>query len=345
VYSANTVGQPSGEATFRYTGCGGFILEYGSETVVADPFFSNTGMLRAALCKYQTDTALINDYFREYLGQPRDTEGRISTILISHAHYDHLGDVPALIRNNLQSGNTVVYGSHTMVNLLRSYPGLLPDTARQLVNLEKQFAARSATQGEKREPEVSPFFYTPGRRIRFAAIPSNHAGHYKFFHPQKLPFIGGQIEQPYSRPPRSALRFKEGQNFNYLIDLLNEKGEAVFRIFSNAGAACDAGIGFPPKYLLNEKPVDLLLICGANYNIAENYPFALLEYLNPRMVNVVHWENFFKPIPKLHKRPEVVPNTNIPKLMHLLEDFAGARRFQQVILLEQPLGRVVRFRF
>ena len=158
-------------------------------------------------------------------------------------------------------------------------------------------------------------------------------------------WLTGQIDQPLPEPPDRVLDFKEGQNFNYLIDLLDEAGRPVFRIFSNAGAACDAGVGFPPKELLHEKPVDLLLICGASFNIAKNYPQPLLEYLKPQTLFVVHWENFFKPIPKLHRRPQVVPNTNMPKLMKALEGFSKTNKYLETILLEQPLGRAITLEF
>ena len=330
-------------ANLHYIGCGGFLLEYGGEALLMDPYFSNVGMAAALTCDLKSDTALINGFFRERLGSTRDATGKISTVLISHAHHDHLADLPALLRNNLSSSQIKVYGSYTMVNLLRSYSGLVADTTLQFQNLEKQFSVLSTSPKIKNEPQISPFVYTPGRRIRFATNPSAHAGHYFFLKGHKLPGTKGNLKHPLKNPPSRVLQFKEGQNFNYLIDLLDETGKPVFRIFSNAGAACDAGVGFPPAYLLDEKPVDLLLMCGANYNVARNYPGPLLDFLRPRTVFVAHWENFFKPIPKLQKRPEVVPNTNIPKLMRWLESFSKKRGYPESILLEQPMESIVRF--
>ncbi|MFN0035186.1 MAG: MBL fold metallo-hydrolase [Saprospiraceae bacterium] len=330
-------------ANLHYLGCGGFLLEYGGEMLLMDPYFSNMGMIAALTGKMRSDTALINKFFRERLGSAQDTAGKISTVLISHAHHDHLADVPTLLRNNLSPEKTRVYGSRTMVNLLRSHPGIVADMAAQLLDLEKQFSVRSHDPNIKNEPEAGPFVYTSGRRIRFAAVPSGHAGHYFFWKGHKLPGTEGNVESPLAKPPSRVLQFKEGENFNFLIDLLDESGNPVFRIFSNAGAACDAGVGFPPQYLLQEKPVDLLLMCGANYNLAKNYPGALLEHLRPHTVWVAHWENFFKPIRKLQKRPEVVPNTDIPKLMRWLEKFSKEKGFPKRIFLEHPLGRAAGF--
>lgn len=340
---SNPANEPLVGANLHYIGCGGFLLEYAGEALLIDPYFSNVGMIAALTRPLKSDTALINDFFRERLGGAMDGSGKISTVLISHAHHDHLADLPALLRNNLSASQTRVYGSRTMVNLLRSFPGLVQDTAAQFQDLEKQFSVLSHSARKKSQPEISPFFYTAGRRIRFAAIPSEHAGHYFFLKGQKLPGTQGHLKHPLKKPPSRVLQFKEGQNFNYLIDLLDASGKPIFRIFSNAGAACDAGVGFPPASLLDERPVDLLLICGANYNIAHHYPGPLLDYLHPRSLFVAHWENFFKPIRDLQKRPEVVPNTNIPKLMHWLERYSVKQGFPAHIFLEQPLGKALRF--
>lgn len=342
---ADPDGQRAGSVQVQYTGCGGYMVDYAGEVVMLDPFFSNISMFHAATHSISTDTALVNDFFNKHFGSIRDTAGRIGTVLLSHAHHDHLADLPALIQNNLFREHLRVFGSRTVVNLLRTYPDILPDTGSQLTDLERQFRLMSTSPGIKSEPEASSFVYTAGGRIRFAAIPSNHAGHYRFFYPRKLPFTKGHIDQPLPKPPDHALNFKEGHNFNYLIDLLDEQGSPVFRIFSNAGAACNAGVGLPPENVLKEKSVDLLLICGANYNIAKNYPLPLIEYLHPASLFVVHWENFFQPIPSLHKRPEAVPNTNVPKLMHLLEAFAQKNGYPKTIILEQPLSRMVTFEF
>ena len=343
-YAYPTAGKPL-HAQIHYLGCGGFLLEYGGEIVLLDPYFSNLTIGRALLGQVESDTALINAFFKKRLGAVRDTAGKISTILISHAHHDHLADVPALLSNNLHGKNVSVYGSNTVVNLLNSYPALLTDTSARLIDLELQFLKLSSSAKERSQPQISSFFYSRGRNMRFAVIPTDHAGHFQLFTPHKLPFTTGSIDHPYREAPRFVWQFKEGQNFNYLIDLLDGQGKPVFRIFSNAAAACDEGVGYPPEALRAERPVDLLLLCGANYNIAKNYPLPLLEYLRPPIVWVAHWENFFRPVPRLLQRPEVAPNTNIPKLIKCLENFSNARGFPKSIIVEQPLRRVVRLKF
>ena len=73
----------------QYLGCGGLILSRGKDKMVFDPFFSNPSFGKIAKNgKLQSDTNVINQVFKtlNYQG--------ISTCLISHAHNDHLMDVP-----------------------------------------------------------------------------------------------------------------------------------------------------------------------------------------------------------------------------------------------------------
>lgn len=320
-----------------YIGCGGVLLEYGGEAILLDPYFSNISMAGAVTRPLRPDTALIDAFFRA-----RDAAS-VATVLISHAHHDHLADLPTVLRRHLSRERVQVFGSNTMVNILRSFPDLVADTAWQFRSLERYFEVFSDVAGQPSRPTHTPFVYTPLRRMRFAAIPSNHAGHYRFFGPNKLPFTEGEISQPFLSPPTHALQFKEGKNFNYLIDLLDDAGNPIFRIVSNAGAATDNGVGFPSEALLAEKPTDLLLLCGANYTLAHAYPWPLLQHLKPQTVFVAHWENFFKSVPRLLKQPETVPNTNIPAFLRLLSDFSQKNGYPKDILLEEPQKRSLYF--
>lgn len=338
-------GQKQGSATLYYTGCGGFAIDYNGEKILLDPYFSNIGIPGVVFHRLRPDTALINDFFRKKLNIERDTTGQISTILISHAHHDHLGDVPYLLKNKLTNNNVKVFGSRTAINLLCSFPDLAQDSAAYMNNLQPYFKYHATTAQKKSEPPISPFFYTPDKHIRFAAVPSNHVGHYKTCKTHKIPFTKGQVNKPLNKPPYFGIRYKEGDSYNYLIDLLDDNGTILFRIYANAGAASDAGVGYPPAEVLQEKPVDLLLICGANYNMADDYPMPMLEFLQPKLVFVAHWENFFQSVTELRKKTEVVPNTDIRKLMKILEKSKAEKGFPEAFFIEHPQLRGVRFDF
>ena len=342
----------SDSVKIHYLGCGGFMIEYKGETIMIDPYFTNITMTKIVTSDYKSDTALINQFFLEKTGNIYDENGKIENILLSHAHHDHLADIPALLKNNLKSDGIHIYGSRTVVNTLRSFPNLVVDTAKQYHNLElvfkkieNVFARNVATEGYHYEPQISNFVYSSKRKIRFAAIPTEHAGHYYFFKGQKLPFTSGHINQPLQNPLSRVTQYKEGENFNYIIDLLSADETVVYRIVSNAGSASDEGVGFPPDSIVKSRKIDLLLLCGANYNIAKNYPEPLLGYLKPQNLFLAHWENFFKPIPTLQRKPEIVPHTNIRKLMKKLVNFSKKRGYPSAIFIEKPLVKPVVFRF
>ena len=74
------------EVTFNGVTC--FILRYGNSVVLTDPFVSNPGAKQLLFGEIHPDTALVNAAY--------NTQDLADTklVLISHAHYDHLMDLP-----------------------------------------------------------------------------------------------------------------------------------------------------------------------------------------------------------------------------------------------------------
>ncbi len=321
------------------------MLQYGGDKLLIDPFFSYKSIPHVVTSPLRPDHLRMHQFFERELGHATDPGGHVAAILISHAHYDHLADVPFLLRDYLHNRRVTVYGSSSAVNLVRSFGLPIPDTSRQLQSLEPFFEVHSTRAGKPSMPGVSPFFYLPNGRIRFAAVPSNHVGHYNLLGPRKLPFTPGQVREPPARPAYFGLKYKEGQNYNFVIDLLDAQGHCVFRIFSNAGAACDAGVGYPPQSMLQDKAIDLALLCGANYNMADQFPQPLLNYIKPKAVWVAHWENFFIPLEKVLRRTSVVPNTDIGRFMEILEESRTKNGFPGTIMIEYPQERQNLLRF
>ena len=311
---------------FHYIGCGGFLIQQGNEAVLLDPYFSNATLMKNPFQRLQSDTSLIDSFFIQKFKNRKDAEGVIQTVLISHAHHDHLADLPSLLRRNLNLEKTTVVGSQTTSNILQSYR-LGFDAHQQMISFDTLF--------EKKDKRTR--YISPSGRVQITAVKSEHAPHILG---KKLPFIGGEVKNVPKTPPTKALDFKEGVNYNFMIDFLNTNGSIHFRIFSNAGAAANAPIGFPSPSLLSEKKVDILLLCGANYNQVKGYPDKLISLIKPQKVFVAHWEDFFTPIPDLLKKPRVVPMTNIPKFIEILKKTMLENGIEPKPIIVQPLTTI-----
>jgi Beta-lactamase superfamily domain len=330
-----------------YTGCGGYWIDYEGKILLLDPFFSNFTVRTLLTQPLHSDTTLIDAYFAKHLGTSKDTAGRVAAILVSHAHYDHIGDLASLLQRNLTPLSVSIFANRNTRNLMLpfSIPNL--DTAAFL-SIEQPFQADYQRHKNhpfpiQNQPNVKQYTLKQDNHIRITPIPSEHAGHFKLFGKgRKIPFLEGAINDNNTHIPSQAIDYKEGKNFNYLIDFLANDGQTIlFRIFANNGAGCNAPIGFPPATLLSEKTIDLLLLCGANYNTVKDYPNALLAYTQPKAIFVNHWENFFKPLPPFGKNIETVPNTNIPKFLNMLQKQSNTA----AIIVTLPLGEGVEFGF
>ena len=89
---------------FRWLGVAGIELEMDGQILVIDPFFTRPPLWRLWLGRVPPNRKLILDKVR-----------RCDFILVSHAHYDHLMDVPDLAI----STGAIAYGSANACQLLR----------------------------------------------------------------------------------------------------------------------------------------------------------------------------------------------------------------------------------
>jgi L-ascorbate metabolism protein UlaG (beta-lactamase superfamily) len=87
----------------RWLGVAGLELGFGSATLAFDPFFTRPSLWQVALGRMRPNTELAAAILP-----------RCDHILITHAHYDHLMDVPAVV----EATNAEVYGSTNACRLL-----------------------------------------------------------------------------------------------------------------------------------------------------------------------------------------------------------------------------------
>ena len=250
----------------QYLGVGGWLLRVGESALLTAPFFSNPGLLTVALGRpIRTDTVAVDRFL-----PPVDD---VEVVLVGHAHYDHLMDVPYLLRSKAPRAR--VYGSRTAVNTLLADPGLDPE---RLVSVEDA-AGDPATPGE--------WIYAPDGRIRFMALRSEHAPHFMGIH-----LYEGQRDAPPERLPERPGEWLEGTPLAFLIDVLTPSGEVAYRIHYQ-DAASEPPAGFPP-HPGDGVPVDLAILCPPGSEEVTAYPEGILERLRPRAVLLGHWEDFFQ---------------------------------------------------
>jgi len=272
--------------TIQYLGVGGWLFRMGDSSLLTAPFFSNPGVLEVGVGTIRADTAAID----RWLPVVRDVEA----ILVGHAHYDHLMDVPYIARRWAPQAS--IFGSRTAVNLLLGDQELEPE---RLVSVEE-----SAGSVER----VGDWHLVAGGRIRFMALESGHAPHLLGIH-----LYDGEAE-PRATLPDRALEWKEGLPLAYLIDFLDPEGEVVYRVHYQDAAATPPQ-GFPPP-LDDGISVDLAILCPPGSDEVVGYPEGILAALQPRAVLLGHWEDFFRP---RVQGVRAVPGTDLGAFIRKLE--------------------------
>ena len=254
----------------RYLGAGGYLLQRGDHAIATGPFYSSPHWLRVGFATIRPDTALIDSL------HPRLPEGTLGAILIGHAHYDHLLDVPYIARKH--HPRTVIYGSPSAQRLvLASEPSL----EGRVVGLVDE-VSRNGAPGQ--------WIYTAGGRIRFMAIATVHNDHIPGLH-----LMQGKVRPGLKRVPRSAWRWKEGEILAYLIDFLGPDQKRIdFRIYY-ADVAPPGDTGLPPTLEeADQHRIDLALLALSLQWVSPGYPVVFLQAHQPRLVIGGHWESIFR---------------------------------------------------
>ncbi|HLD66893.1 MAG TPA: MBL fold metallo-hydrolase [Pseudomonas sp.] len=248
--------------SLQYLGVGGYLLRWQGEALLFAPSFSNPATIGLPPLAVSADTAKIDQLMPE--------AGDVSMLLVGHAHYDHLLDVPHVLARHTPQAK--VYGSKTMGHILAA---VIP--RERIVDAEAVMADG---------PRPGQWFYSPNRRIRAMAIRSEHAPHLL-----GMKFLGGQYDADLTELPRSVMGWREGQTLAWLVDLLDEEGGVRHRLHYQ-DAASRPPLGLPPQ-LPDDKAVDVAILCVGAWDQAPAYPSVLLKRLQPRLAVLGHWEDFF----------------------------------------------------
>ncbi|MFH9298436.1 MBL fold metallo-hydrolase [Streptomyces sp. NPDC017520] len=182
-------GDPApGSVSFRWLGTSGWRIDVGGRTVLFDPYITRfrTGLFDGGL---KPDTKLRSDpdLVREHIGRPE-------IVLVSHSHWDHIADVPYIVKS---TGARVV-GTETTFHLLVAFgvdPGLI-----------------SVMKGG----EVLDF-----DGITVQVVPSLHSRNKRHSY-----FAPGTLNAPPAAPPRTISDLPEGDTLAFQVTV--GSGPSVF---------------------------------------------------------------------------------------------------------------------
>jgi len=254
----------------HYYGVGGWGVKWRGEYLLTAPYFSNHGLV-GMFGKRGPDTDAIR---AGILNTPFAHAGMI---LVGHGHIDHAADIPGYSAVGLHSEQAGVIAGQTTLNMLAK---IMPP------NATFRCSESPSLDGIPLDDCLLPGF-------RITPLASDHAPNVKMLG-FEFTLAEGSVDQPMSSPPSRPSAYKLGKTWAYLIDLLDESGDIVFRIHY-MDAVAGAEESHIPSALIAEHPVDVHIACVPGYHYANNYPEWAIDQGEAGFVLMGHWEHFFHP--------------------------------------------------
>ena len=250
------------EVFVRYLGAGGLYVEWRGTPILAGPFFSNPSFRRVLLGRLSADRVRIDGGLRGM------DLADVRAILVGHAHYDHLADVPEIAGSISRKAR--IYVNQSGANMLAG----VDSVKERVISLE--------------EPDNQTWIYTDDGNIRFRAVESGHAP--LFWH---LHFARGEVKKAWEEgwDRRRFRHLKAGKTFAFVIDLLDDLGAVRYRIYYQDSASPE-GKGIPDFGEEHPPGYDLAVVCMASSQFVKNHPGGLFDKLQPRHALVTHYEDF-----------------------------------------------------
>jgi hypothetical protein len=256
---------PKNSLSIQYLGVGGQLFRFGQHAIMTAPSITNPHfLLLGPFMPISADTDMIDRYLPDV--------SNVESILVGHAHYDHLMDVPYVMQNKAKKAH--IYGSKTMIH---SIAPAIEKSRRHALN---DSMAVLNTPGQ--------WHYNQSRTIRFMAIKSHHAPHF-----MGINFMTGTYEEDLESLPWHAFGWKEGQTLAYVIDFLGSQEEILHRVYYQDSAS-QQPLGLLPEFAAkDQKRVDIAIITPASFSQVDNYPESIMNNTQARHFILGHWEDFF----------------------------------------------------
>ena len=307
----------------QYLGCGGLLIEKNQEKVLIDPFFSNQGLVRVGLSsvsKYLKDIDC--DLCDDANSKTKRHKGRcikpnvdlvnkyivsgivnvtgVKSILVTHAHYDHLLDLPHIYNTFLKKkADTIkILASESTYKLTKK----LIDSTRFIPIEDNLTTYQKMGMVENLNDNGT---------IKVWPVLSDHAPHF-----ESIKLFDGEVCNTIKDPIEyyegtHAHWWREGKTIDYLLEFINKDIKDTFRIFIQSSASCPKYGFLPDDY---NKRIDLAVLGIASYQYACDYPDTCIKRLNPSQILMVHWEDFFLRYDR-KKGPKTVRGTDVKKFL------------------------------
>lgn len=282
------------ELQFQFHGTASGLITLGDESLLMDPFVSNPSLFSAIFKKLSPDTIRIE---KTYSGL-----SNVKGIIVGHGHYDHLMDVPEVIK--LFTPPVPVYGNQTVMNQISSVKINCPD------DRECKVAVNDVLDCPY---DKKNWYDVPDSHIKIYPVQSKHA-------PQLGSMLLAEGGTDELELPTRALQWKEGVNVNYSVRMHHPSLERPYLIYVQTSSSQSALDGLPPQEMLADiGNFDLVILSAASHENADshekevNYPGELLKRTKPKSVIIIHWDNFFEPPSNVTPNP--MSFLNIDKLI------------------------------
>ena len=266
-----------------YFGCAGFMITYNNESILCDPFISNPNFINFGK-KYTAWTSIF----------PKKTLSQINMVTISHGHYDHCYDAKEL--TPFIEKNSKIIADNSVLN--------------QLSSAFKQKEIEEINLNYNKE---QAWMYNKDSTFRVFPIQSVHSPHIG-----TLEFFKGAYPTKLSQLPNTAWRWKKGEVFSYLIDIIKHDS-VLYRIALINGNLSNIGVVALQKQS-KQRTADLQLQIFWKEKLVTENMLQVMNITHPKEIILHHWNNFFvsfdEPIQYLRDAhlPEVLKKYNDQKI-------------------------------
>jgi hypothetical protein len=335
----------------KYLGVAGFLIQRGGDVVLTAPLYSNPDLAQEVLSPIRPR--------RDRIDRFHPATPPVDAVLVGHAHYDHLMDVPYVWE---RSGRPPIYGSSTMKNILAAYNGQAADGFPAPVPVlppEKVIALDDPARFKVDARHCAGTLQSRGSAGSECGLWPMQAGEWEQVTPtlriralcaRHPPQLGGVIHQGpgCTNAPRTALParvgdYLEGPPLTYLIDFLDAPGgRPAFRVYFQ-DVPTDGRLGQVPDELIAERAVDLALLCVGTWNVVEHEDaFHIVRNTRPQHVILGHWEDFFR---DQSTAPRPAPLQPVEEYHRIIKREQAALRCPQPPTLWLPAPQVMKVFF